>query len=716
MKPFARLLMVLMISAAAMAGQSATLETRRILFLGNSITLHGPNQAIGWSGNWGMAASAREKDFVHLVTSSLASTAGTTPEVMVKNIAEFERQYATYDAGAKLKDAFGFRADLIIVAIGENVPNLSSDDARAQFGNSLRKLLGGLKANSHPAIIVRSCFWANPAKDQMLKQVCQEVGGTFVDIGQLGKDESNYARSERKFAHSGVGAHPGDKGMQAIADAILGAMNRPRGQAGVTSWPAPAGEALSEDYQLKVNEQPVAVHACRVSAVPFNQVWPGYQRPLDQTELAAFACWDMAGPVRIEVQSQRAVRSAVVRPTSLGIRPVIEGNRISFSLDRPRPVVVEVNGMHQALHLFASPPEKNSPAADAPGVRFFGPGVHRPGRIELKSNETVYLAGGAVVYGSIQANNATNIRVAGRGIIDVGPFERGKGGGAVRFSGCTNVTVEGIVMRDPDVWCCSLFGCRQATISNVKLVGLWRYNADGIDVCNSQEVTVSDSFVRAFDDALVIKGLKFGKNSYDDRPVRNVRFSRCVIWCDWGRAMEIGAETCAPEISGITFEDSDIVRTTHIAMDIQHGDRATVRDIRFENIRVEIDDQNPRPKMQRNREEQYVANTQDKYCPTLMEVIIRKTAYSKDVVQGVVRDIVFKDIAVFSRLQPPSSFRGSDAEHNIEGVTIQNLRFNDQPIRDAVGARLTIGQHVRGVQFSEATSGSGSRQSQRENK
>ena len=51
------------------------------------------------------------------------------------------------------------------------------------------------------------------------------MGGVFVDISGLGKDESNYARSERSFAHGGVAAHPGDKGMQAIADALLKAIH-----------------------------------------------------------------------------------------------------------------------------------------------------------------------------------------------------------------------------------------------------------------------------------------------------------------------------------------------------------------------------------------------------------------------------------------------------------------------------------------------------------
>jgi hypothetical protein len=462
--------------------------------------------------------------------------------------------------------------------------------------------------------------------------------------------------------------------------------------------PAPEGEALCDAYALRVGGKNVPVYACRVSAMPFNQVWPGYQRPQDQTEIAGFAYWEMTGPVRIEIESKRPIKHVIVRPQALKIKPAVEGNKIVFDLDRPRQVVVEVNGIQQALHLFGNPPETDIPAKDAPNVRYFGPGVHRAGRITLESGQTVYIAAGAVVYGSIHAAGARNIRIAGRGIIDVAPFERGRGGGAVCLTDCTGIRIEGIIMRDPDVWCCSLFGCKDASIANVKLVGLWRYNADGIDICNSQDVVVSDSFVRAYDDALVLKGLKSQKQSFDDRPVRNVRFSRCTVWCDWGRAMEIGAETCAPEIAAICFEDCDILRTTHVAMDIQHGDRAAVRDIRFENIRVEMDALNLPPLIQQQNDEKYDLAAGN-HLPRLMVIVIRGTSYSKDAMRGTVANVLFKDIALTAPWMPNSSFDGYDSDHGVVGVTIENLTLNGQPISNAATAKLSIGKHVKGVEW-----------------
>ena len=194
---------------------------RRILFLGNSITLHGPKPDIGWTGNWGMAASAEDKDYVHLVTRALAEQTGAAPQIMVRNIADFERNYATYDVDLELKDCFAFDPDLVILAIGENVPALGTEDATAQFKKGVMSLLRVAMAKRHPLLVVRSSFWADATKDDILAQACQEVGGIFVNAGPLGRQPANAARSERSFTHDGVAIHPGDQGMKALAEAIV---------------------------------------------------------------------------------------------------------------------------------------------------------------------------------------------------------------------------------------------------------------------------------------------------------------------------------------------------------------------------------------------------------------------------------------------------------------------------------------------------------------
>ena len=107
--------------------------------------------------------------------------------------------------------------------------------------------------------------------------------------------------------------------------------------------------------------------------MPFNQIWPGYQRPMDQTEIASFAYWDMTGPVDVEVVSRRPVESVAIRPTARGIRPQVDGRRITFCLASPEQITVEINGWHKALHLFASPPPAAVPNPRIPQVRYFGP-------------------------------------------------------------------------------------------------------------------------------------------------------------------------------------------------------------------------------------------------------------------------------------------------------------------------------------------------------
>jgi hypothetical protein len=72
--------------------------------------------------------------------------------------------------------------------------------------------------------VVRTCFWPNAAKDEVLREACQEAHGILVDAGPIGRDPANSARSERDFKHAGVAGHPGDRGMKAIADAMVEAV------------------------------------------------------------------------------------------------------------------------------------------------------------------------------------------------------------------------------------------------------------------------------------------------------------------------------------------------------------------------------------------------------------------------------------------------------------------------------------------------------------
>ncbi len=468
---------------------------------------------------------------------------------------------------------------------------------------------------------------------------------------------------------------------------------------------APETEAIYPDFQVWIDGVEAPVWQCRVSAIPFNRIWPGYQRGLDQTELAGFATWETTEPTtKVVVKTTRdvsALDDVVVRPLSLNIKPKIdrEAKTLEFEVPGTAPTVVELAGFHNCLHLLPFPKYERPADLNAPNLRYFGPGVHKVGVLELKSGDEVFVDAGAVVYGGIRGVNVENVKISGPGIIDAGPYERGEIGGIFRLSNCKNVEIDGIVQRDTDVWSCTLVNCDDIAIRNTKLVGLWRYNADGIDVCNSERVLIENSFLRTFDDGIVVKGIDKGVDGPVQKPSKDLLFRNNTIWCDWGRAMELGAETRAPEFANIRFENSDIIRSTHIAMDIQHGDRAKIHDVVFDNIRVEFDDKIPTPIYQESEEQVYNPNQDPNYCPSLTFIIIQSTFYSGDKTNGSVDNVLFKDIYVYGNRVPASSFTGLNDESSAKNIVFENLQFAGKKIESAEEAKLHTNAFVKNVTF-----------------
>ena len=68
----------------------------KVMFLGNSITKHGVAPQIGWHGDWGMAASKQENDYVHLCEKEILKKFPQSSFCIVQG-AEWERRYKDSD-------------------------------------------------------------------------------------------------------------------------------------------------------------------------------------------------------------------------------------------------------------------------------------------------------------------------------------------------------------------------------------------------------------------------------------------------------------------------------------------------------------------------------------------------------------------------------------------------------------------------------------------
>lgn len=190
----------------------------KLLFLGNSITRHGKAENLGWSGDWGMAASSKENDYVHKLISKFCQN-GVKVSVCIANLSDWERTRNMDLLFTKYLSALRFNADYVIVRLGENAcPDKYLSEFELCYGE-----LTDLFSRNGAKIVLTDLFWEYEPFDNFVAELAKARGYAFAEIHDLGNDETMKAIG--KFSHNGVAVHPGDKGMAEIAERIFRVLN-----------------------------------------------------------------------------------------------------------------------------------------------------------------------------------------------------------------------------------------------------------------------------------------------------------------------------------------------------------------------------------------------------------------------------------------------------------------------------------------------------------
>lgn len=195
---------------------------KEILFLGNSITMHGISEGL-WDYRSGMAASAIQKDYVHILCKELSQRYNINLRIKIFSIANYERNFVAYD-----EDYFAFLSayspDMVILQIGENISSENLKKNTSLFINRCSDLMNSFSTSQK---IVTLPFWGDFYKNEVLTEVALNSKSCIVDLSHLGSglDKRCFAFTERKYKDKGVGKHPGDFGMLQIAKCIFSVIN-----------------------------------------------------------------------------------------------------------------------------------------------------------------------------------------------------------------------------------------------------------------------------------------------------------------------------------------------------------------------------------------------------------------------------------------------------------------------------------------------------------
>lgn len=304
-------------------------------------------------------------------------------------------------------------------------------------------------------------------------------------------------------------------------------------------------------------------------------------------QICTFGC---EGKVQVKVYLTGTIESVALRPTNKNYTYVqMDESCICFEVEPYDRLSIEFNGSHEKpLLLFANP--KTKTVYSGKGTKCYPAGqIHTSGTIMLKSNDTLYVEGGAVLNAIVKAENAEDVTICGFGIIDA--RENSSDANGIRLASCKGVDVSGIIILNDDGRVMFNYDNDGLAIDNVKAIGnIEGGQTDVFDLYSDRNCTIKRCFAMGNDDTYCIKSWKYAYKgeSY------NISFEDCIAWNYRGNGFEIGYET-GIDIHDIQYKDifsihsseggSSLLRRG--AVSIHNAAAGTISNVTYENVYIE---------------------------------------------------------------------------------------------------------------------------------
>lgn len=403
----------------------------------------------------------------------------------------------------------------------------------------------------------------------------------------------------------------------------------------------------------------------------------------DRPQDASMVYFDFTGTVELRIQKNNgAVGKVAIGPRHDAPVPVVREGKVHVTLDRPRnfAVIFDDDRRHN-LHIFAGAPIASP---EGPGVRRFGPGLHVPegggGAFTVKSGETVYMDGGAVMMGTFRVEGASDVRILGHGLI-LPPV--GANGSQFSVEKSRSVTVGGPIVTQADSGVGRIVMSQDVRITDVKGISGGRWT-DGINVYSSERVTLDRLFLRTSDDCVTVYTHR--NEIYGD--ARDIRVTNSTLWADVAHTMFVGlhGNSVDPEtIERLVFDNIDVVDVDEDdpdyegVMSIVAGDSNLVQDVTFSNIRVD--------RIEEGKLFQFR--------------VAYNAKYNTSPGRGI-RRVTLKNIAYSGDGMPSASLiAGYDARRGIDGVTLDNVTVAGRPLALGDPTAIAVGPFAVNVRMKQ---------------